>query len=257
MVFGGEPLLYPDTTTTLFQTATARGVSKRELITNGYFSNDPSFLGTVVEQLLAAGVNDIKLSIDAFHQERIPLQYVEPFIVALLSREFEHLTIHPAWLVSPDHPNEYNARTRELIQTLSHTYGVAISPGNTVALSGLAKDHFWDYYPDRPIDLDAPCGAIPFTNPLTDIQTLRILPTGDIAICRAMVIGNLFENAIESVIRDYNPDAHRAISLIQKGGLRYLHHTAEAKIGPIGLTRYRSPCDLCADCVKAINRLLE
>lgn len=253
MAFGGEPLLYPDATSALFQTATARSVSRRELITNGYFSKDPSVVETVVAQLLTAGVNDIKLSIDAFHQEYIPLQYVEPFIVALLSREFEHLTIHPAWLVSPDHANDYNARTWDLIQKIRHTYDLPISPGNIVTLCGLAKDHFSGYYPDRPIDLDTPCGAIPFTNSLTDIQTLRILPTGNVAICRAMVIGNLFENSIERIIRNYNPDTHYAISLMRRGGLRYLHHIAETKIGTIDLAGYRSPCDLCADCVKTIN----
>lgn len=253
MVFGGEPLLYPDTATKLFRMATVRSVSRRELITSGYFSKDTSYVDTVVDQLLAAGVNDIKLSIDAFHQEQIPLQYVEPFIVAVLSHKFEHLTIHPAWLVSQDHVNEYNARTWDLIRTLCHTYGVTVSGGNIIALSGLAKEHFWSYYPETPIDLDVACGTIPFTNPLTNIKTLRILPTGNIAICRGIVIGNLFDNDIESIIHDYNPDTHRAVSLMLNGGLRRLHGEAEEKIGTIDLKGFRCPCDLCATCVRVIE----
>lgn len=253
MTFGGEPLLYADITAALLQAATAHGVSRRELITNGYFSNDTAFIGAVVEQLLAAGVNDIKLSIDAFHQEHIPIHRVEPFIAALLSHNFTNLTVHPAWLVSQDHANDYNRHTQDLIGAISRTYGLAISRGNTVVLSGLAKEHFWSYYPEEPIDLNAPCGQMAFTNSLTDIKTLRILPNGNIAFCRAMVIGNLFQVGIDSIVRGYRPDTHNGISLLLNGGLTRLHRVAERNAGPIDLTKYRNPCDLCADCVKAIG----
>jgi hypothetical protein len=253
MTFGGEPLLYPESTAALLQAAAAHGVRRRELITNGYFSNDTAFINTVVEQLIAAGVNDIKLSIDTFHQEYIPIQHIEPFIVALQSHKFTNLSIHPAWLVSQDHANDYNRQTRNLISALSRTYDIDISPGNAVALSGLAKQHFWSYYPEKLIDLNMPCGKMAFTSSLSDIKTLRILPNGNIAICRAMVIGNIFRSSMESIVRDYNHNAHKGISLLLNGGLKRLHFVAETHAGPIDLSMYRNPCDLCADCVKAIG----
>lgn len=253
MTYGGEPLLYPDITATILQMATTHGVKSRELITNGYFSNDPAFIASVVAQVVAAGVNDIKLSIDAFHQERIPLHYVELFITALLSRQFGNLTIHPAWLVSRDHDNAYNNQTRVLIEHVSSKYGLAVSAGNDIDLSGLAKENLWTFYPKRPIDLDRRCGEMHFTNSLTNVRSLRILPNGDVAICRALIIGNLFGAPMASILRGYEPYTHVVASVLLNAGLRGLHGLAESSGGTIRLEEYRNPCDLCADCVKLIG----
>lgn len=253
MTYGGEPLLYPDVTAALHKTAMDCGVIRRELITNGYFSNDAAVATAVVEKLLAAGVNDIKVSIDAFHQEYIPERRVEPFVSALLSKGFRHIAIHPAWLVSPDDANDYNKRTRDLIERLSRKYRLAISRGNIIVLSGQAKDNLWSYYADQSLDLEAPCGQMVFTNSLSDIKTLRILPNGDVALCRAMVIGNLFQSSIDEIVHGYSPNKHSAISLLLSTGLRGLHQAAERISGPIDIGKYRSSCDLCADCVRVIG----
>ena len=39
MTFGGEPLLYPDVVCAIQGAATQLGIERRQLITNGYFSN--------------------------------------------------------------------------------------------------------------------------------------------------------------------------------------------------------------------------
>ena len=41
MSFGGEPLLYPEVTCRILRTGTDLGIERRQLITNGFFSNHP------------------------------------------------------------------------------------------------------------------------------------------------------------------------------------------------------------------------
>ena len=73
MTFGGEPLLYTDAVYAIMKTATELNIPKRQVITNGYFSKNGDKIREVAERLAACGVNDLLLSVDAFHQETIPL----------------------------------------------------------------------------------------------------------------------------------------------------------------------------------------
>ncbi|MCM1538661.1 MAG: radical SAM protein [bacterium] len=79
MTFGGEPLLYPDVVCKIHETAKTMGIQKRDLITNGFFTKDKKRIREVVESLSRYGVENILLSVDAFHQETIPLEIVQYF----------------------------------------------------------------------------------------------------------------------------------------------------------------------------------
>ena len=72
MSFGGEPLLCPETVFAVHKAATEMDIPRRQLITNGYFSTNEAKIRDVAVQLAQCGVNDILLSVDAFHQETIP-----------------------------------------------------------------------------------------------------------------------------------------------------------------------------------------
>lgn len=255
MTFGGEPLLYPSVTAKIHEEGRQHGVQRRELITNGYFSTDMKVINSVAARIIASGVTEIKLSMDAFHQESIPTKYVQCFIEAIVTQHFDNLIIHPAWLVSRDHDNEYNTKTKDIIGEISKKYGLPISNGNDIVLSGAAKEHLAIYYAQKKIDIDKRCGEIPFTNSLTDINTLRLLPNGNLAICRALVIGNIFRDRIDKILMKYDPHMDTAVSLLLVGGLRSLHRFAETRGGPINLDEYYTCCDLCADCMRAIGKL--
>ena len=86
MTFGGEPLLYPEAVYRIHAAATEMGVLKRQVITNGYFSKNSIRIAEVAEGLLQSGVNDVLLSVDAFHQETIPLEPVLCFALELQKR---------------------------------------------------------------------------------------------------------------------------------------------------------------------------
>ena len=68
MTFGGEPLLYPEVTCAIHATARGCGIPARQIITNGFFSHDNKKIESVASEICASGVNDVLLSVDAFHQ---------------------------------------------------------------------------------------------------------------------------------------------------------------------------------------------
>ena len=54
-------------------------------------------LREVVERLAACGVNDLLLSVDAFHQETIPLSLVKQFATEA-NKSGIPIRLQPAWL---------------------------------------------------------------------------------------------------------------------------------------------------------------
>jgi MoaA/NifB/PqqE/SkfB family radical SAM enzyme len=163
MTFGGEPLLYPDTVCAIHSAAHDCDIPKRQLITNGYFSKDERRIDTVAENLCEAGVNDILLSVDAFHQEFIPIEPVMAFAEALLRHKVPRFRVQPAWVVNEEHENPYNAETRRILK-LFEDKGIVVNEGNNIGPSGNSVKYLGEYFaPPGEIDLTTPCGSMPYT----------------------------------------------------------------------------------------------
>lgn len=144
MTFGGEPLRYPEAVFAIMEAAREAGVPQRQIITNGYFSKDPARIREVAARLAACGVNDVLLSVDAFHQETIPLDVVKSFAIALAENRVR-TRLQPAWLVSPTDENPYNLRTRELLESFADI-GMQENEGNIIFPEGNAKKYLSEYF---------------------------------------------------------------------------------------------------------------
>ena len=97
LVFGGEPLLDADGAAEIIAAARDAKIPRRQIITNGFFTRDRTKMRRTAEILAESGVNDLLLSVDAFHQETIPLETVRTF--ALFAKEAGiPLRLQPAWL---------------------------------------------------------------------------------------------------------------------------------------------------------------
>jgi hypothetical protein len=257
MTYGGEPLLYPDITTKLHRIALELNVPSQELITNGYFSRDKSKINFVVNELKKAGVTKVFLSVDSFHQEYIPIEYVELFIGSVISNGFEKFLLHPAWLISEDSENEYNNKTHKILNYLKDKYKVNVSMGTIISPAGLSRNNLRQYYENRLLNLEKRCGEIAFTNPLTNINNLRFLPNGDVNICRGLCIGNVFVDTIESILENYDPYHNRIISMLMDGGIKRLVESSRERGTPVDVNQYYGLCDLCADCIKVLKKVKE
>lgn len=146
MTFGGEPLLSPEAVAAIHSAASEMNIPRRQVITNGYFTRDLQRMREVAKMLASAGVNDILLSVDAFHQETIPEEVVAKFARALLGAGLPVRT-QPAWLVSAEDDNPYNRTTRAILARFADL-GISANDGNVIFPEGNAKVYLAEYFGD-------------------------------------------------------------------------------------------------------------
>ena len=147
MTFGGEPLLYTDAVYEIMETAKEMNIPTRQVITNGYFSKNTDKIREVAEQLAACGVNDLLLSVDAFHQETIPLDVVKQFAAEAKTCGIP-IRLQPAWLVSATDVNPYNVRTREILGSFADME-LPVGEGNIIFPEGNARKYLAEYFTDE------------------------------------------------------------------------------------------------------------
>ena len=190
MTFGGEPLLCTDAVYAIMNAAKELHVPCRQVITNGYFSKDLHRIGEVAEGLFACGVNDLLLSVDAFHQETIPLETVKRFATEV-QRCNVPLRLSPAWLVSVTDDNPYNRKTREILSAFSDLE-IPVGEGNIVFPSGNAAKYLAEYFTGEP-------PKNPYEEDPSDVRCISFSPNGDV------LGGNVYRRGIMEIIERYHP----------------------------------------------------
>ena len=194
MTFGGEPLLYPEAVYTIMNVAAGLDIPRRQIITNGFFSLDEENIRSVARGLAECKVNDILLSVDAFHQETIPISVVKIFAENVKKCDIP-IRLSPAWLVSEDDDNLYNRKTREIIDSF-RGMGIPTGVGNIVFPEGNAIKYLSEYF-EKDVSVN------PYVEDPYDLRCLSFSPSGD-------VIGdNIYSRDIMDIIRDYNPEGEK------------------------------------------------
>ena len=189
MTFGGEPLLFPETVCMIHNAAAKADIKQREIITNGFFSRDRRRISEVAEMLSESGVNRVMLSVDAFHQETIPLELVEYFAECVRENGV-FIKLHPAWLVSADDDNPYNIKTRELIGAFAAN-GFSADSGNVIFPQGNAAINLSEYFDGDEEYIN------PYEDDPSDIRSLCFDPDGSV------LGGNIYSSDIMDIIEAY------------------------------------------------------
>ena len=191
MTFGGEPLLYPEVVCKIHEMAKEMHIPQRDLITNGFFCKDEKRIKEVAHMLALSGVNNVLLSVDAFHQETIPLEPVKYF-AECVKREDVLIRISPAWLVSEIDNNPYNNRTKELLQEFEEM-DIGVSGGNIIFPSGNALKYLGEYF----------CENKEYANPYEedpkDVRAICFNQNGDV------LNGNIYTEKIIDIMNTYSP----------------------------------------------------
>lgn len=191
MTFGGEPLIYPEVVCAIHKTATEMGIEKRQLITNGFFSKKKERIEETVRMLEESGVERLLLSVDAFHQETIPIEPVKHF-AKCVSKSKIQIKLSPAWLVSEDDDNPYNLKTREVLKEFENL-NISIGSGNIIFPSGNALKYLQEYF-DENAEYYSPYDEDP-----RDIKAICFSPNGDV------LNGNIYKNNILDILESYEP----------------------------------------------------
>ncbi|MBO5785692.1 MAG: radical SAM protein [Clostridia bacterium] len=191
MTFGGEPLLYPDAVYEIMNAAKELNITKRQVITNGYFSKNTEKICEVSERLSECGVNDLLLSVDAFHQEAIPLETVTLFACEAKKNGIP-IRLQPAWLVSKTDDNPYNRKTREILNSFADLQ-IPENDGNVIFPEGNATKYLAEYFADE-------IPENPYIEDPRDVRCISFSPNGDV------LGGNVYECDIMEILRKYRGD---------------------------------------------------
>ncbi len=190
MVFGGEPLLHTEAVYAIIIAARNLNINHRQVITNGFFSHDLNVIRQVARGLYDAGVNDLLLSVDAFHQETIPLSVVMDFATEVVKIGIP-IKLSPAWLISQDDDNPYNRRTREILSSFDGM-DITVGNGNIVFPEGNATKYLSEYFTKS-----APQN--PYLDDPYRVKCLSVSANGDV------LNGNIYRTDILDIIDKYVP----------------------------------------------------
>ena len=190
MTFGGEPLLHTNAVYSVIAAAKEMNIPRRQVITNGYFSKDSGKIREVAQTLYESGVNDLLLSVDAFHQETIPLETVKLFASEAIGAGIP-VRLSPAWLVSENDDNAYNRKTREIIGGFDGVK-ISVGEGNIVFPEGNAIKYLSEYFTDN-------LPKNPYIEDSRDLRTVSFSPNGDV------LHGNVYADDIMEIIKNYVP----------------------------------------------------
>lgn len=190
MTFGGEPLLYADAVYEIMNAAKELSIPKRQVITNGYFSKNADQIREVAVRLAECGVNDLLLSVDAFHQETIPLETVRVFATEAKKNGIP-IRLQPAWLVSARDDNPYNKKTREILDSFADM-GISVNEGNVIYPEGNALKYLAEYFSDEHPDN-------PYLEDPRDMRCVSFSPNGDV------LGGNVYECDVIEILKNYVP----------------------------------------------------
>ena len=190
MTFGGEPLLHTDAVCAIMTAAKELNIPKRQVITNGYFSKDAHRILEVAEQLAACGVNDLLLSVDAFHQETIPLSVVKQFAAEARKCGIP-IRLQPAWLRSATDDNPHNRKTREILDSFDDME-IRENEGNVIFPEGNALKYLAEYFTDE-------LPENPYAEDPRDVRCVSFEPNGNV------LGGNVYQRDIMEIIKDYAP----------------------------------------------------
>jgi hypothetical protein len=154
------------------------------------------------------------------------------------------LSWYPCWVISKEHPNSWNQKTKSILQAFEYLH-VRESEGNIVQPRGSALEWLSEFLPPRTAVPEGSCAKVPYASRLNEIKSLSIEPNGDVAVCQEVIIGNAAEDDILEIIRNYDPYEILVLRAILDGGITRLADYARPKGIDPDPKGYYSICDMC------------
>jgi MoaA/NifB/PqqE/SkfB family radical SAM enzyme len=250
MVFGGEPMLFPDRVIAMFKEANRLRIPRIEIITNGVWGKHRKTAEKSAEELKTAGLNDANVSVDAFHVQHTPIDYPRNAALALLRAGVKDVRWNVAVAESIDAENEYDKRTKQILEELEP---VGIKAGFVKIMPvGRAVKSLQEFFPPEP--LYGACQGEPIIgNNLTSPESICIRPSGWVDICWNLPIGNAKKTPLGRIINEYDWRNDRMISTLAKEGPAGLLEFPEAKHFQLQKNQYINKCHLCIEIRRALK----
>jgi len=244
MVFGGEPMLYPERAIAIFEKAKQLGIPKIEMITNGFWGGDKERARRLAERLKAAGLNEVNVSVDAFHVQHIPVECPWNAAVSLLNAGIDSVKWNVAVVESIDAENKYDKRTRQILEKLEPT-GIPINFVKIIP-AGRAVENLYEFFEHEP--LHGPCICDPILgNPLKNPESICIEPSGEVDVCWHLSIGNAKKTPLSRIIRKYDWHKSPVIKILVEDGPAGLLNLVEARDFEFQESCFINKCHMCME----------
>lgn len=251
MVFGGEPMLYPDRAIAIFKKANELKFPEIEMLTNGVWGKSKEKAEKLAVKLKKAGLNTVGISVDAFHLQWIPLEYSRNAASALLKAGVKNVTWNVAVVDSINAENEYGMKTKQMLEELE-PIGIAAHYVK-IMLVGRAVQNLRHYF--HPTSLEGSCESEPVIgNVLTNPESICIEPSGEVDICWHLAIGNAKEKPLSQIISEYDWQKFPVIkTLVEEGPIELLKHYIPYN-NQFLKGNFINKCHLCIEIRKALNK---
>lgn len=250
MVFGGEPMLYPERVIAIFEKAQQLGIPRIDMITNGVWGKDKEKAEKLAERLKNAGLNNVDVSVDVFHAQYVPVEYPQNAASALVKVGITDVKWNVAVVDSIDAENEYDSKTQQILKKLEPV-GIDARFVKIIPV-GRAVQNLRKFFPRS--TLHGPCENDPILgNPLTNPESICIEPSGSVDICWHLSVGNARKKPLSRIITEYDWQNFPVIeTLVKKGPMGLLKLHAVRNFESQG-SNYVSKCHLCAEIRKALT----
>ena len=245
MTFGGEPLLFPEVVCAIHEAAKTSGIGRREIIANAGWPRSEAKFRAVALKLAESGVTNIAVSVDGFHQEHIPIGLIERNVRSLLDAGIS-VGWNPCWVISKEHRNPWNERTKSVIRDLGHL-PVPEAYGNTVQPAGNALKWLRNFMPPKTAMPIGSCEDVPYAGRLDQVTSISVEPDGSISVCKEFAIGNAKQRDVVDILQSYNPYEIPEMKAILHGGTAGLAEFVYRRGIVPDPNGYYSICDMCID----------
>lgn len=245
-IHGGEPFLFFKELTQILQKAKELAIPKRGIITNGFWADTNKNAQKKLMQLKEAGLKDITISADVFHQEFIIIEKVRQAILASIKVGFDHIWVDSYFLGGLDEENEYNHQTKEILSQLKDLSNHSSVEFNhyPVSFNGRAADL------TKLLDLSSeiPVGSCPFpfwiSGDLQNPGTVEIDAHGNVTLCPGICIGNTNKESLPTILENYDCSNYPILALVAERGPKGLLELAKEK-GYKQIQSFYDECHLC------------
>jgi MoaA/NifB/PqqE/SkfB family radical SAM enzyme len=218
---GGEPFLYHPILVEAVSRAKRMGYTVG-IVSNGYWATRVEDAWLWLKPLVAAGLDRLEISDDAYHSSSTHSKVIHPALVA--ARELFLATA----TLSVDPP--INQRSSDVEP------GEPLVEGD-VRFRGRAAEKLTGGLPTR----DWTCFRCCPYEELEHPERVHLDPLGNLHICQGVIIGNVFERSLKKIIDDYRPAEHPIVGPIIAGGPAELARRYDVGTEP----GYVDACHLC------------
>lgn len=236
-------MLFPEVVCAVHEAAKNSGIKIREIITSAGSHRSEVEFQAIALRLAESGVTEIIVSVDSFHQEHIPISLLERNVRALVDTGIS-IAWSPCWVISREHKNPWNERTKVVLSDLKHL-SVRESEGNTVYPAGNALKWLSDFMPSKSLAPKGVCEDVPYAGRLDQVTSISVEPDGNILVCKEFPIGNASQRDIVDILNNYNPYGNPEMKAILQGGTSKLVEFASEKGVDSDPDGYYSICDMC------------